>query len=169
AAVGVVLRDRHDEPQVGADHFFARVRAVVVDDRPAKLSLVLGGQQRDAVDFAEVKLQLRLHLASGRGRTLSLGITHALSTLLAHDDVPDTPPWIPSKGPTRWALLPRFGPTAPEVSSVAQNLALTLAKLPDHPWPTRPSASRGGADCAGALNRFSERIQCDAQAWRGTG
>jgi uncharacterized protein YPO0396 len=55
-AVHVVLRDRHDEPEVGADHVLAR-REVAALHALGELDLLLGRQQRHFVDVGQVGVQ----------------------------------------------------------------------------------------------------------------
>src|SRR5262249_8942391 len=150
---------------VRADHPLARLRAVVVDDRPAEVALLLRGQKRHAVDLAEIELQLRLHLTSVRGRTLSLGFPHVLSTLLAQSRCTRYTAWIPPKAaPVR--PMNRFGTTEPVVSSTAQNLSLTTAKLPDHPWPTGPTPGTAEPPVQGRNIASRKRYLRPAQARR---
>jgi hypothetical protein len=59
-AVGVVLPDRDDEAQIGADHPLAGRLAIIVDDRPPQLALLFGGEQGDLVDVIEIELKIRL-------------------------------------------------------------------------------------------------------------
>jgi hypothetical protein len=54
----VVLRDRHHQPQVRADHPLPGDGTVVVDDGPTEFALLLCSKKRYTVDFTQVHLQI---------------------------------------------------------------------------------------------------------------
>jgi len=56
AAVHIVLGDRDDQAQVGADHPVLCGRVVVVDDAPTEILLLLGIQQGDLVDLLQIEV-----------------------------------------------------------------------------------------------------------------
>src|SRR6266568_5293900 len=60
----IIVSDLDHQPQIGLDHLLARLFVALLD-AGGQLDLLLGGEQLDLADFAQVKLDRRVAIVSG--------------------------------------------------------------------------------------------------------
>ena len=95
-AVDVVLGDRNDQAQIGADHAVFRRKAVVIEHSPTQRALLLCVEEGNLVDLAEINMKIRV-----KGRTTHLNLATCVMLQVKHSGLLLADPTVVQAGRTK--------------------------------------------------------------------